>query len=112
MIAKVCILILAILATSVDAVEAQEPLFVVHYTTEYQSPEEQPVFKEHVANFRRLRDEGVIVFAAMGDNFGMILLRVESLDSATAVMEADPGVQAGIFAYRATPLRVFIPWRD
>ena len=41
----------------------------------------------------------------------MIFLKADTLDAATALLDADPGVRSGLFAYRIAPLRVFYPWQ-
>lgn len=93
------------------------PLFVVHFETgaswnKSLAPSEQPGFREHSANLNRLRKEGTIVFGARYGELGMIFLKADTLDAAKAVIEADPGVRSGIFAYRIAPLRVFYPWQS
>lgn len=93
------------------------PLFVVHFETgagwdKALAPAEQKGFKDHSANLNRLRNEGTIVFGARYGDLGMIFVRAETVDAAKALIEADPGVQAGIFSFRIAPLRVFYPWRQ
>ncbi len=110
------VMVVAILAAGIVAVETQSPaLFVVHFETGPNwntalSPAEQPGFKEHSANLSRLRKEGAIVFGARYDEFGMIFLEAESLDAAKAIVGTDPGVRSGAFVFRVAPLQVFYPW--
>lgn len=37
--------------------------------------------------------------------------KAQSLDTAEAIVDADPGVRSGIFVYRIALLNVFYPWR-
>lgn len=92
-------------------------LFVVHFETgtawdKALAPADQKGFKEHSANLNRLRNEGTITFGARYGDLGMIFVKAETLDAAKALIEADPGVQSGIFSFRIAPLRVFYPWRQ
>ena len=96
---------------------ASAPLSVVHFETgaswdKSLPPAEQRGFPEHSANRNRLRNEGEIVFGARYGDVGMIFVKADSLDAAKAVIDADPGVRAGIFSFRVAPLRVFYPWRQ
>ena len=89
------------------------PLFVVHFETgpswnKSLAPSDQPSFREHSANLNRLRKEGAIVFGARYGDLGMIFLKADTLDAAKALIDADPGVQSGIFAYRIAPLQSFL----
>jgi uncharacterized protein YciI len=104
-------LVVAAGTTAAQALPA--PLFVVHFETEpnWNSPSDQPSFREHSANLNRLRKEGTIVFGARYGDLGMIFLKADTLDAAKALMQADPGVQSGIFSYRIAPLRVFYSWQ-
>jgi uncharacterized protein YciI len=111
----VCLIAFLFLA----AASAQTPpaLFVVHFETgpawnKALAPAEQPGFKEHSANLNRLRKEGLIKFGARYGDFGMLFLKADSLDAAQAIIDADPGVQAGSFIYRVEPLNVFYPWQE
>jgi uncharacterized protein YciI len=107
------------LAVAAGTTAAQAPpasLFVVHFETgpswnKSLAPSDQPSFREHSANLNRLRKEGTIVFGARYGDLGMIFVKADTLDAAKALMEADPGVQSGIFSYRIAPLRVFYPWQ-
>ncbi len=92
-------------------------LYIVHFETGAEwdaalTPGEQPGFKEHSANLNRLRKAGTIVFGARYGELGLIVLKAESLDAATELMQADPGVTAGIFDVRVETLNVFYPWRQ
>ena len=115
---------IAILALAVAAVATAAeitpttppPLFVVHFETgpswnKSLAPSGQPGFREHSVNLNRLRKEGTIVFGARYGDLGMIFLKAETLEAAKSLLEADPGVRSGIFAYRIAPLRVFYSWQ-
>lgn len=107
---------LALVCAVATAAETPSALFVVHFETgpswnKSLAPSDQPGFREHSANLNRLRKEGTIVFGARYADLGMIFLGADTLDKAKALMEADPGVQSGIFSYRIEPPRVFYPWQ-
>ena len=109
-------LALVVAAGTAAAQAPPAPLFVVHFETgpswnKSLAPSDQPSFREHSANLNRLRKEGTIVFGARYGDLGMIFLKADTLDAAKALMEADPGVQSGTFAYHIAPLRVFYPWQ-
>jgi hypothetical protein len=70
-------------------------------------PGEQPNFREHGQNLKRLREAGRIVLGARYADKGMIVLRAESEGAARAELEADPGVRSGIFTFDLNELRVF-----
>ena len=113
---KACIAVLALVMAATAAAQTSPPLFVVHFETgpswnKSLAPSEQPSFGEHSANLNRLRKEGAIVFGARYGDLGMIFLKADTLEVATALLDADPGVRSGIFAYRIAPLRVFYPWQ-
>ena len=114
--AKTCLAVLALVMAATAAAQTPPPLFVVHFETgpswnKSLAPSEQPSFREHSANLNRLRNEGSIVFGARYGELGMIFLKTDTLDAAKALMDADPGVRSGLFAYRIAPLRVFYPWQ-
>jgi len=108
---------LVLAAHTAAAQTAPAPLFGVHFETgsawnKVLAPADQKSFKEHSANLNRLRNEGTIIFGARYGDLGMIFVRAESLDAAKALIEAEPGVQSGIFSFRIALLRVFYPWRQ
>lgn len=112
-----CIALLFLLPL-IMAADDREPsaLFIVHFEPGEAwdaslQPAEQTSFQEHSANMSRLRKEGTIVFGARYSRFGLIILQTESLEVATATLEADPGVQAGIFTFSVEPISVFYPWK-
>jgi uncharacterized protein YciI len=108
-----------LLFAGIGAAQTQTPppaLFIVNFETgpswdKSRPPAEQPGFREHSANLNRLRKESRIVFGARYAEIGMIFLKADSLQAATAAIDADPGVRAGIFIYRIAPLNVFYPWQ-
>ncbi len=72
-------------------------------------PGEQTHFREHSANLRRLRDAGILVLGARYGEVGLVVLSATSLEGARAMMDADPAMQAGVFAYEAHAFNVFYP---
>lgn len=107
---------LVLAAGAIAAEPSPSSLFVVHFEIgpswkKSLAPSDQPTFREHSANLKRLRDEGTIVFGARYGDLGMIFVRADTLDAAKALIDADAGVRSGLFSYRIAPLRVFYPWR-
>jgi hypothetical protein len=118
MTTKAWLVLLALLfVTPAGAAESPQPsLFIVHFETgpnwnKALAPRDQAGFEGHSKNLKRLRDEGVIVFGARYGDLGMIVLTLDAVDKARALMDADPGVRSGIFSYRVETLRVFYPWQ-
>jgi hypothetical protein len=70
-------------------------------------PGEQPAFREHGQNLKRLRDADRIALGARYADKGMIVLRSESEAAARREIAADPGVQAGIFTFELNELVPF-----
>ena len=113
---RTCLAVFALVMAATAAAQTSPSLFIVHFETgpswnKSLAPAEQPGFREHSANLNRLRKEGAIVFGARYVDLGMIFLKADTLDAATALLETDPGVRSGLFAYRIAPLRVFYPWQ-
>ena len=112
---RLACLILILVAGAASAQTPPSPLFIVHFETgpkweKSLAPADQPGFREHSANLNRLRQSGVVAFGARYGEFGMIVLKADSLDAAKAMMDADPGVRSGLFIYRVASLSVFYPW--
>jgi uncharacterized protein YciI len=110
-------LILVLVAGMAAAQTPPSALFVVHFETgpkwdKSLAAADQPGFREHSATLSRLRQNGMVVFGARYGDLGMIILRADSLDAAKALVDADPGVQSGIFIYHIASLSVFYPWRE
>ena len=110
-------LLFLLMAAMATAESPKTPLFVVHFETgpawnNSLEPTAQPHFREHSANLNQLRKSGAISFGARYEQFGMIFLKAESLDAARAILDADPGVKAGLFVYRIATLNVFYPWQE
>lgn len=91
--------------------------FIVHIETgekwdDALPPMGQEQFDEHSANMNQLRKQGTILFGARYSEFGLLVIQTESLQSAIEILEADPGVAAGIFKFRIEPISIFYPWQD
>ena len=78
--------------------------------TPEQTPEVKAVLEGHMANIRRLSQEGKLVLAGpfleqegAGALAGLFVLRVGSRDEAQSVAGSDPGVQAGRFTVDIYP---------
>ncbi len=100
-----------------QSAKCQEELFVAHFSTgstwdSTKSPSEQTGFAEHSANLGRLRAEGIILFGGRYEEFGMIILRASTLESARETIESDPGIESDLFTFTISPLSVFYKWKE
>jgi uncharacterized protein YciI len=68
---------------------------------------EQAHFREHSANLRKLREQGSLVVGARYGETGLIVLLAPSEPAARAMIEQDPTVQNGVFAFELHELSVF-----
>lgn len=88
------------------------PLFAVEIRTgakwdAAKPPQEQPFFREHSQNLRRLRDAGHLVMGARYGEVGLVVLAAADAAAARAMMDADPSLEAGTFRYELHPFNVF-----
>ena len=74
------------------------------------TPESSAVSQGHMANIDRLTESGQMVVAGPfvdepGDDAltGLFILRADSIDEATSIVETDPGVVAGRFVFEILP---------
>jgi hypothetical protein len=82
--------------------QAASPLFALLFTTgpgwnAALPPAEQRFFQEHSANLRRLREAGIIVTGGRFGEYGLMLVRAPTLDSANALLRPDSSLRAGTF---------------
>ena len=70
-------------------------------------PKDQAHFREHSANLRRLREQGVLLMGARYADKGLVVLRAASEGDAHALLKDDPSFQAGVFKYELHEFRVF-----
>ena len=106
---RVLILVLSLTPTAASAAD-----FVVLFTTgpawdASKSPAEQPGFKEHSANLRRLREAGQITLGARYADKGMIILKAQDEAAARAEFANDPTIGANVFKLEVFPMRFFYP---
>jgi uncharacterized protein YciI len=111
----IALIVLLPMASAADDVKPLQQ-FIVHLETGEKwdsslQPSEQSQFQEHTANMNRLRKQGTILFGARYGEYGLLILEGESLPSAIEILEADPGVMAGIFKFRIEPISIFYPWK-
>jgi len=90
------------------------PLFAVEIRTgakwdSSRKPQEQPHFREHSANLKRLRDEGLLLVGARYSDKGLLVVAGATEADVRAQMDIDPSIQAQVFAYEIHPFRVFYP---
>ena len=71
------------------------------------APNKQAFFKEHSANLKRLRDAGHIVMGARYSDKGLIIFSARSTEDVRVLMEQDPSMTAGTFAYEVHAFNVF-----
>lgn len=70
-------------------------------------PQDQPHFREHSLNLKRLRDQGRLLMGARYADKGLVLLQAANEEEAHAMMKQDPSIQAGVFSYTLSEFRVF-----
>lgn len=68
---------------------------------------EQPYFKEHSANLKRLRQEQKILIGGRYSDKGMLLLTAANEAAARAEFEADPMLRAKLFVLELYPFMPF-----
>ncbi len=71
------------------------------------SKNEQPYFREHSSNLKRLRDGGNLVLGARYSDKGFVVLRAATEQDAHAMMQQDSSVQNRVFAYELHEFNVF-----
>lgn len=82
--------------------------YAVSFTTgpkwdKSKAPNLQEGFAEHSANLRRLRESGVLHAGARYGEVGLMIVRADSVDAATALFAADPTIAAGVFRIEVVP---------
>ncbi len=97
-----------------QAPAATDPLFAVELRTGPQwdasrKPHEQAHFREHSANLKSMRDAGHVKVGARYADKGFLVVAAPSEAAVRALMDADPSVQAQVFAYDVHPFAVFYP---
>ena len=70
-------------------------------------PNEQPHFREHSANLKRLRDAGALIMGARYSDIGLVVVAAETEAQARTMLSEDPSFKAGIFKYEIYPFNVF-----
>lgn len=94
------------------AAPVAEQLFAVEIKTgpawdASKPPQDQLHFRDHSAHLRRLREQGALVMGARYGDKGLVVLKAASEPEARALMQADPSMQARVFAYELHEFRVF-----
>ena len=108
---------LMLLMSTYNAEELLLKQFIVHLETGKEwnsnlSPTEQKEFKNHSENMKLLREKGIIKLGARYGEFGLLIIESESKSSAIKILEADPGIKAGIFKFRIEPISIFYNWKN
>lgn len=68
---------------------------------------EQAYFTEHSANLRRLRETGSLIVGARYSDKGLLVLEASSEADARALIQQDPSIEHGVFAFELHELNVF-----
>lgn len=102
----------AAVTAAAPAADGPSALFAVEFRTgpawdAARQPQEQPHFREHSQNLRRLREAGHLLIGARYADKGLVVLAASSEAAARALVEADPAVQHGTFAYQLHPFHLF-----
>lgn len=74
---------------------------------ESKAPNEQQHFSAHSANLQALRKSEQLFLGARYADVGLIVLEAKSETDARALIDRDPSVSAGVFAYELQPARFF-----
>jgi uncharacterized protein YciI len=103
-------LLLAVISSFTLMAQSKPPEYeMTHYVvgffhkgpnwTAEQTAETRRLLQGHLANFQKLADDGKLIVAGpFGDNGemrGMLIFKLESVDEARKLMEADPTLSAG-----------------
>lgn len=91
--------------TGATATTLVDPPFAITITTgpswdTARPTAEQKHFATHSANLRRMKDAGVIVAGGRFGEFGLIIVRAPSADSAAAMMKPDSSMAVGTFRFK------------
>lgn len=70
-------------------------------------PQDQPYFREHSANLKRLRDAGTLLVGARYSDKGFLVVTAETEAAARALVDVDPAVQNEVFTYDVHAFQVF-----
>lgn len=95
-----------------SAAGADSPLFAAEIRTgpnwdTAKPANQQAYFQEHSANLQRLRESGNLVFGARYSDKGLVVLKASTEAEARAMMQQDPSIQHGVFAFELHEFRVF-----
>lgn len=109
------LLMLAWPAVVLAADASSDPLFLVELTTgpawdEQLEAGQQSGFAEHSANMQQWRADGRIQLGARAGERGVLLMQAPDAATLSRWLDADPGVERGLFVYRLTAMSVFYPW--
>ncbi|MEZ5465362.1 MAG: YciI family protein [Lysobacteraceae bacterium] len=112
LLALVLVLFAANVTRAQDESAPTVPLFAVEFTIgqawDADKPaHEQAHFREHSANLKRLRESGALLLGARYGKKGLVVLSAASEAEARALIERDPAVQGGTFAFELHPFSVF-----
>ena len=108
---------LSLLSPAFAEEQTSHSLFIVHFQAgpnwnDSLTPQQQTKFKEHAKNLNSLRKQKRISFGARYAEFGVIVVKGESLKQVKTLIENDPGVKAGIFTFNIEALSVFYRWQE
>ncbi len=101
-------------AASEPSTAAELPLFAIEIRVgpkwdASKPPQDQAYFREHSTHLRRLRESGSLVMGARYSDKGLVVVAAGNLAEARALMDQDPSIAAGTFAFDVHPFNVFYP---
>jgi uncharacterized protein YciI len=79
--------------------------------TEGPTPDEQAIVGEHFAYLQELTHQGTVILAGRtlhtdSSSFGIVILEVDSEETARGIMQNDPAVAGGVMRAELFPYRV------
>ncbi|MBK8658115.1 MAG: hypothetical protein IPN22_04385 [Bacteroidetes bacterium] len=81
--------------------------------------ESNDIIESHLYYLKMLYEQGEIFYVGKTDlsvsdihNTGVLILNSESLESATALANGDPAVQAGLMNFQIFPFHTVLPWKN
>ena len=104
----------AVSAQAASAAGPDKPLFAVEFRLGPRWDAARPVheqlhFREHSANLKRLREEGLLRVGARYADKGFIIIAAASEQEVRREIDKDASVQAQVFAYEVHAFQVFYP---
>ena len=81
--------------------------------------ESNAIIESHFNYLKNLYELGIISYVGKTDlevsdihNTGVVILQSDSYESATALANSDPAVQAGLMNFQIFPFHTVLPWKN